>query len=316
MKSIPRILISFVLIAVISGCTSTGSYVSRQTNVDIGSYIGEVVEQNIAYEGIKRNPVIVIHGFQGSNLKNSKTGTNLWGEFKSIDVVYGNDEKLRQLCHPMAKGKKLGELNDDVVPDGILKSVKVQIMGMTVEAIAYGNLIKTLIYGGYQPESLPLAKRKHFNSLFEFAYDWRRDLPYNSKMLDKFINEKKTYIQRKYNELYGIKDFNVQFDIIAHSMGGLLSRYYLRYGAEDLPEDGTIPKITWAGSKHLDTVIIAGTPNAGYLDTFLEMIKGSEILNFSPATLPTYYQMLPAPSTKSILYSESNKAVDVFDPKV
>ncbi len=305
-------------IIVISGCTSTGSYISRETDVK-GTSIGEVAQKNITYEGIKRNPVIVIHGFQGANLINSKTGENLWGQFKSSDVILGNNDKLRQLAHPMKKGVKIDELSDDVVPNGILKKLQVTIMGITVEAIAYDSLIETLISGGYQPETKPLATGKNFNTLFEFAYDWRRDLPYNARVLDKYIKEKKKYLQNQYEKLYGVKNFDVQFNIIAHSMGGLLSRYYLRYGAANLPEDGSIPKITWAGSKHLDTVIIAGTPNAGYLDTFLEMLRGAKALNFTPAalgTLPTYYQMLPAPSTASILYSGSNEPVDVFNPKV
>ena len=314
-----KFLLSISLICIlISGCSSTGSYTSRETNADI-SLIGEIAKQNMVYEGIKRNPIIVVHGFQGANLKNSKTDKNIWGEFKGSDSFYMNDEKLRNLSHPMEKGKKLTELHDDIIPDGILDNVQVSVMGITVESVAYQPLIDELVFGGYQPENRPLAHDKHFNSLFVFAYDWRKDLPYNARELDKFIKEKKKYIQKKYKEFYDIEDFDVQFDVIAHSMGGLLSRYYLRYGAQDLPEDGSIPEITWAGSKHLDRIIIVGTPNAGYLDTFLEMLEGAKWINLPPAvlgTFPTYYQMLPAPSTKSILYSDSNEMVDVFDPKV
>ena len=320
MKLIATTLAAILLTILFAGCaSSTGSYTSRATNVDVGNYIGELAEKNQAYEGIKRIPVIIIPGFQGSMLKNTKTGENVWGEFKTIDILTGNNRKLRELCFPMEKGKRVTELNDGVVPDGILKNVKVRIMGITVEAPAYKSLVETLLFGGYQPEFLPLAKGKHFNSLFEFAYDWRKDLAYNARMFDKFVKEKKKYLQKKYEELYGIKDFDVQFDIIAHSMGGLLARYYLRYGGADLPEDGTVPKITWAGCKHINALVIAGTPNAGYLDTFLELLEGAKTLNYSPAslgTLPTYYQMLPAPSTKSILYYGSNEPVDVFNPKL
>jgi hypothetical protein len=319
MKILINIFAAFILIIAISGCTSTGSYTSRITNAKLPSYLDEIAEKNMEYEGIRRNPLIVIHGFQGSRLKNTKTGQNIWGEFKGSDILLNNSEKLKQLSHPMKKGVKIDELSDNIVPDGIMKKVKITCFGVTIEAIAYDSLINTLIYGGYQPESLPLAKGKHFNSLFEFAYDWRRDLPYNARVLDKYIKEKAIYIQKQYEKLYDIKDFDVQFDIIAHSMGGLLARYYLRYGAANLPEDGSLPEITWAGGKHIDTVIIAGTPNAGYLDTFLELLNGIELLNFPPAalgTLPTYYQMLPAPSTESILYNGSNSQVDIFNPRL
>ena len=35
--------------------------------------------------------------------------------------------------------------------------------------------------------------------------------------------------------------------VVAHSMGGLISRYYLRYGDSDLPESGPVPEPTWKG---------------------------------------------------------------------
>ena len=322
MKIIINSLATIFLLILISSCASspTGSYTSRATGVKLfPGGIGEIAEKSMKYEGINRKPLIVIHGFQGANLKNIKTGKNLWGEFNSSDVLLKNADKLRQFSHPMKKGKKLNELRDNVVPDGMLNKVKYSFMGITVEGVALDALIQTLVLAGYQPESLPLREGKHFSSLFEFAYDWRKDIPYNARMLDKYIKEKRIYIQKQYEKLYGVKDFDVQFDVIAHSMGGLLARYYLRYGAASLPEDGSSPKITWAGGKNIDTVIIVGAPNAGYLDTFLEMQSGTKVPNIPAAalgTLPSYYQMLPAPGTESILFSDSNKPVDVFNPKL
>ncbi len=38
------------------------------------------------------------------------------------------------------------------------------------------------------------------------------------------ILKQRKYLQKEYEKLYGIKDYDVQFDIVAHSMGGLLSR--------------------------------------------------------------------------------------------
>ncbi len=95
----------------------------------------------------------------------------------------------------------------------------------------------------------------------------------------------------------------MQFDVVAHSMGGLISRYYLRYGNQDLPSDGSIPKLTWAGADVIDRLIMVGTPNAGYLDTIVELLYGSPLQPYPTAvlgTLPAYYQMLPAPETNSI----------------
>jgi hypothetical protein len=127
-------------------------------------------------------------------------------------------------------------------------------------------------------------------------------------------------MQEQYRVMYGIKDYDVQFDLIGHSMGGLVSRYYLYYGDADLPPDGQKPEITWGGSRYVDRLIILGTPNAGYLDTILEMKRGTDLPPFPPALLgtwPTYYQMMPAPSMRSVVYADDpGKAVDMFDINV
>jgi triacylglycerol esterase/lipase EstA (alpha/beta hydrolase family) len=57
---------------------------------------------------------------------------------------------------------------------------------------------------------------------------------------------------------FGIKDHDVKFDIVAHSMGGLVARYYLRYGTQDLPPDGSLPELTWAGAQYVDNLIMVG----------------------------------------------------------
>jgi hypothetical protein len=320
MKSILKRLIPIIAtLTLAAGCSSTGSYVS--TEKGDGSFIGAIIAKNLNYEGIKRNPVIIIHGFQGAQLVDSKTKKNLWGNFDASTMFYLSDEKVKALAHPLNKDKSLKDMKDDVVPQTILKDVNISILGIPLKFPAYEILIKILQSAGYEAEEKPLSKNKNYYTLFEFAYDWRRDIPSNTENLEKFMESKREYLQQKYKELYGIENFDVQFDIIAHSMGGLLSRYYLQYGTQDLPKDGSLPKLDWSGNKYIDRLIICGTPNAGYLDTFLELLRGGNLQPFKPTllgTLPTYYQMLPAPSTQSIVYSDdpNGATVDIFDPKL
>ena len=312
------LLLSIILL--IAGCSSTGSYTSTEKH-NKNLFLGDLAKKNLNYEGIKRNPIIIIHGFQGAKLVDSKTNKNLWGNFDASTIFYVSDKKIQELTHPLNKDKSLYEMKDDVVPQSILKNVNISILGIPLKFPAYEILINILTNVGYQPEDRPLSKDKNYHTLFEFAYDWRRDIPSNTENLEKFIESKRKYLQEKYKELYGIDNFDVQFDIIAHSMGGLLSRYYLRYGTQNLPKDGSLPNLNWGGNKYIDRLIICGTPNAGYLDTFLELLKGGQLQPFKPAylgTLPTYYQMLPAPCTTSIVYSDdpTGKPVDVFDPEL
>ncbi len=272
-----------------------------------------------------RNPVIVVHGFLGSKLKNTVTGSKVWGSVSPMDSLFGpNNQHLRDLAINMAKGSKLAELDTDVESYAFLEMVNVQLPGIPIRVNVYEDLLNILRESGYVQYGKPLPTGKHFYSLFPFYYDWRRDLPYNAARLHDYILEKRRYLQSKYQELYGLKNYDVQFDIVAHSMGGLLSRYYLRYGNTDLPTNGSLPELTWSGSKYIDKLLIIGTPNAGYLDTCLELINGLRVApgapNYPPAvlgTFATYYQMMPVYGFRSVLYEDDlhGAEVDIFDPE-
>ncbi len=316
-----KFLLLPVIALIIAGCSSpTGSYTSMDDSISNPVKI-EIFQKNLKYEGVKRNPIIVVHGFLGASLVNTQTNKNVWGSFKGMDAFTVSDERLYDLSYPMESGKKINEIKDNVVADKLLESVLIRVFGVPFEIAAYVNMIDILSRGGFVPSNRPMPKDKHFYSLFEFAYDWRADLHENAFNLGQFIKEKRAYMQKQYELCYGIKDYDVQFDIIGHSMGGLVSRYYLMYGDQDLPEDGSLPKLTWDGSNYIDRVFIMGTPNLGYLDTFLEMQKGSDVPPFPNAvlgTIPSYYQMLPAPATRSVVYSDDpdGEAVDLLDPAI
>ena len=85
----------------------------------------------------------------------------------------------------------------------------------------------------------------HF-TCFQFAYDWRKDNIENAARLHALLREKQAYIREKYRERYGINQAEAKFDVVAHSMGGLLTRYFLRYGDQDLPDDGSLAELNWA----------------------------------------------------------------------
>jgi len=311
---------------VITGCKApaTGSYQSFQEYKK--PLYGKVAEKTVRYEGIARNPVIIVHGFLGSKLIDPKTRKNVWGDFRmSDDLEKLPPERSRSLAVPMTPGRALNNLKSSAVVKGLLEDAKVRVLGMHISIGSYSRMINILTDAGYCAENKPLPKGKRIKNLFLFGYDWRRDLPYNAALLSKFIAKKKAFMQRQYKKYYGIKKYDVQFDVLAHSMGGLLTRYYLRYGKANLPADGSIPKPTWAGSKNVDKVLIIGTPNGGYLDTVLEMVKGMRVDPAAPIVPPavlgtwaTYYQMMPPVSTRSVVYADdpAEKGIDIFDPKV
>jgi len=123
--------------------------------------------------------------------------------------------------------------------------------------------------------------------------------------------------------LYNIDDFDVQFDIVAHSKGGLIARYFLRYGDQILPNDYSQPKLTWEGRKDVDKVILVATPNGGYMDAFIELVNGLKVVSMGPVlpasvvgTFPSYYQMIPSVINECITYCGNPRhSLDVFDYK-
>jgi hypothetical protein len=80
-------------------------------------------------------------------------------------------------------------------------------------------------------------------------------------------------------------------------MGGLITRYYLRYGAKDVLEEPN-PAIRWAGAKNISRAILIATPNFGAMEALKELITGVKypVVKYEQSLLATYvslYQMLP-----------------------
>ncbi|MBB6430203.1 lipase family alpha/beta hydrolase [Algisphaera agarilytica] len=268
--------------------------------------LGERYDRTAQYHGPDRNPVIVIPGILGSKLTHPPTGTRVWGAFERSAADPGTPEGARLIALPMEMGKPLNELTDDVEPDGSLDTVRLSLFGLPIELQAYAQILGTLGVGGYIDDQLgengAIDYGTDHYSCFQFDYDWRRDNVENAHKLLEFIQTNRKVVQRNLAEDYGgnPEDYDVKFDIVAHSMGGLLTRYMLRYGDADLPEDGSTLEVTWAGAEHVDRVVLVGTPNAGSISALVQLVDGTK---FSPlhsgysaavlGTMPSIYQLLP-----------------------
>src|SRR5439155_27036 len=81
-----------------------------------------------------------------------------------------------------------------------------------------------------------------------FSYDWRRDLIETARRLHDTLET--------LAEACG--DPAARFNVIGHSMGGLVARYYLRYGTAE-PDAGPV---TWAGARRIANLVLVAVPNA------------------------------------------------------
>ena len=119
-------------------------------------------------------------------------------------------------------------------------------------------------------------------------------------------------------------DADVKFDLVGHSMGGLLVRYYLRYGPEPLPDDGSIPPVTWAGARYVERAVLIGTPNGGSVEALFHAVHGLKLGPFLPryepallGTMPAVYQLLPHPEHGAVvdaLHPQTN--LDLYAPEL
>ena len=272
-------------------------------SVSVGPDLGGLYTRSARAGDALRNPVIVIPGILGSKLEDEATGRTVWGAFGGGSANPERADGADLVALPMVEGIPLEELRDAVRPNGVLDRVRVSLFGLPLELQAYVHVLRTLGVGGYRDQDLGRMGQVDYGpghfTCFQFAYDWRRDNAENARRLHEFILEKRAYVVAELARR-GIDRPDVKFDIVAHSMGGLLTRYYLEYGDARLPEDGTLPPVTWAGARYVERAVLIGTPNAGSAQGLIDLVEGRRfpfpLPSYAPeilGTMPSIYQLLP-----------------------
>lgn len=288
--------------------------------------LGQIYSKFAQHHDGHRNPVIVIPGILGSRLVDRRSKKVVWGEFGVGTTVFDHRRSAGRLAMPMRPGQPLRDLTDTIEARSVLDRLDVRLFGFPIHVQAYAGILKTLGIGGYRDSTLGLSSvdygDQHF-SCFQFFYDWRRSNVENAQRLDEFVRITAKYVKHERKKRFGIIDDPVRFDIVAHSMGGLMARYYLRFGARPLPADGSLPKVSWAGAKHVERLILVGTPNGGSVETLKELVEGMRISTLLPkydaaivGTMPAAYELLPRPRHLRVVELETNRAIDVYDPSV
>ena len=183
----------------------------------------------------KRPALIVIPGYYGTALRDTTSQRRVF--ITVSELLFGSQPislfqtELRTPAGPVLE------------PDGVLKYVAILPPFYSLDV--YGELL----------DRLSEDKTKQ---IIPFAYDWRQDLPGTAAKLARLVDNLKSA---------GVS----HIDLVAHSMGGLVSMYYLGYGAQEL--DSAV--LDWRGASKIDRVVFFGTPFRGVFSTFRNMSRGA-----------------------------------------
>jgi len=165
----------------------------------------------------------------------------------------------------------------------------IEARGIVKEVVIVPNLIKQEQYsrlGDYLEEGLGYERG---NDLFEFAYDWRLDVRESSRKLAE-----------------AIENWNVSppITIIAHSLGCLVSRYYV----EQI-----------GGKDKVGRLILLGGPHSGIPNAISLLHIGPDLLPFgllgdrmreTLITFPSVYQILP---TYPCVVDQNGKYINLLE---
>jgi pimeloyl-ACP methyl ester carboxylesterase len=236
---------------------------------------------------------VIVPGILGSQLLRPD-GTEAW-------LNLGNALGYHDIGLPLAL--PLSESRDDLKPGPLLGTDRIlpRMFGFT----EYADVVDLLEDAGFLRD-----RRLDGHPEYRiFSYDWRRDLVEAARALHETL-EALAEARR---------DPQARFNLIGHSMGGLVARYYLRYGTAEPADDAPV---TWAGARRIANLVLVAVPNGGSVHSFEAILNGNRV-GFSYTTLaapviarmPAIYQLLPTEGTQVLVDAKGeNVACEILDP--
>jgi len=244
-------------------------------------------------------PVVLIPGLLGTRIVDRNSADELW--IGSVfDLLFSDYRDLALRIDP--------DTLEPAAGDTVAGSITDRFAGRDFYASIIRTLEATAGYRRAEPGDPPAGGGPFY---YVFSYDWRQDNVASARRLHAMIEQ----IRGDHG------DPDLEVDVIAHSMGGLITRYYLRYGTLDVLDDNRFP-VNLEGARRIRRVILLGTPNLGSVNSLHAFIRGYSIgLTRMPtevlATFPSVYQLFPHPINDWIVTATGKRLErDVFSTHV
>jgi len=233
-------------------------------------------------------PTVLVPGILGSELVRPD-GTQVWLNLRTTVGAY--DLNLPPTL-------PLSESRDTLVPAGLLgvDAALPRLFGFT----EYADFLELLNDAGFGTNGA--GPGKHV-----FTYDWRRDLVESARQLGHALDA--------LADASGNPD--ARFNLVGHSMGGLVVRYFLRFAGA---EPGG--PVTWAGARRIENVVLVATPNGGSIPSLDALLNGNRVglssTTLAPsvvAHMPSLFQLLPPAAAHPLVDPQGEPlAADPHDP--
>lgn len=217
-----------------------------------------------------RDLVVLLPGITGSVLQ--KGGKDLWA--LTVGAALRTIRTLGLDLETMAlrdDDPEDGEPQDGITATSLMPDVHI-VPGL-IKVDGYGG-VRELFRSRFQMIAGSVTEKYPAN-YFEFPYDWRRDNRVAARSLARFVEERLRLWREKTSA-------DAQVIILAHSMGGLVARYYLE---------------ALGGWQSCKALITFGTPFAGSVNALNFLVNGHKtfFIDMTEAmrTFPSVYQLLP-----------------------
>ncbi len=229
-------------------------------------------------------PTVLVPGLMGSRLVHPDGG-EAW---LNLANAFGHHDLRLPLRLPLDTSR------DQLRPSGLLgvDTALPRVFGFS----EYADLAHLLEGAGFRH-----GLRGGGLSYHVFAYDWRRDLVESARALGETLDA--------LAEAMG--DPLARFNVIGHSMGGLVARYYLRFGEAEPEEAGPV---TWAGARRVRRLALVATPNGGSIPALGAVLSGERVgLSYTTlaapvvARMPSVYQLFPPAGTRPLLNRQGDR---------